>query len=85
MLVNLIAENEAQFDAPWTYQGSENFMSAMIRATVAFEIDITQLDAKAKLGQNRTDGDKSGTVQGLRSQGDDMSDALAALSEKFNA
>jgi transcriptional regulator len=85
MLMDLVTLNEAQFDTPWMYEGSENFMSAMIRATVAFQIDITRLDAKAKLGQNRTDGDKSGTVQGLRGQGDDMSEALAVLSEKFNA
>jgi transcriptional regulator len=84
MLMDLVTLNEAQFDDPWTYQGSEDFMVKMIRATVAFEIDITRLDAKAKLGQNRTDGDKTGTEKGLRALGDDMSLALASLSKKFN-
>jgi transcriptional regulator len=84
ILQDLIALNEATFDTPWTYEGPDEFMSKMVRATVAFQIDISRLDAKAKLGQNRTDGDKAGASQGLRARGDELSTALADLSDKFN-
>ena len=45
MLHDLIAENEQHFDTPWTYEGPDEYMARMVRATVAFQIDITRLDA----------------------------------------
>ena len=81
LLYRLIETHEAGFENPWRYDGSEEFMAKMVRATVAFEIDISRLEAKAKLGQNRSAEDQAGTAAGLRRQGDDLSRALADLSE----
>jgi transcriptional regulator len=47
------------------------------RAIVGFEIPITRLEGKWKLGQNRTSADRIGAIQGLRSTGAPQDAVLA--------
>ena len=44
---------------------------------VGFEIELTRLDGKWKLGQNRTPEDRRGAIDGLRQSGDAESAVLA--------
>jgi len=50
-------------DAPAEY------VVGQLRAIVGIELVIERVEAKAKLSQNRSDADRSGVVQGLRSEG----------------
>ena len=44
---------------------SEKYMDGMMRGIVAFEIEITRLEGKMKLSQNRGEPDRHGVIAGL--------------------
>ena len=58
------------------------FIEGQLRAIVGLELQITRIEAKAKLSQNRPVGDIAGIVAGLAARGDDRS---AAAVEQANA
>jgi transcriptional regulator len=45
---------------------SEKYMDGMMRGIVAFEIEITRLEGKMKLSQNRSEPDRHGVIVGLK-------------------
>jgi transcriptional regulator len=47
------------------------FIEGQLRAIVGLELQITRIEAKAKLSQNRPVGDIAGIVGGLAARGDD--------------
>jgi transcriptional regulator len=47
------------------------FIEGQLRAIVGLELQITRVEAKAKLSQNRPVGDVAGIVAGLAARGDD--------------
>jgi transcriptional regulator len=50
----------------WNSSGlSEKYMDGMMRGIVAFEIEITRLEGKMKLSQNRSETDRQGVIAGL--------------------
>jgi len=57
------------------------FIEGQLRAIVGLELQITRIEAKAKLSQNRPAGDVAGVVAGLSARGDDGS---AAAVERAN-
>jgi transcriptional regulator len=58
------------------------FIEGQLRAIVGLELQITRIEAKAKLSQNRPVTDVAGIVAGLSTRGDDRS---AAAVEHANA
>ena len=58
------------------------FIEGQLRAIVGLELQITRIEAKAKLSQNRPVGDIAGIVDGLAARGDDP---MAAAVEHANA
>jgi transcriptional regulator len=58
-------------------------MAVMARGIVGLKLDITRVEAKLKMSQNREDRDRAGVVQGLleRAQGEDAE--IAGLVEKL--
>ena len=50
---------------PWRLPLSEEELNGMLKAIVGFTIAITRVEAKFKLGQNRSPEDREGTVRGL--------------------
>ena len=56
-LDRLVTVQEAPQPEPWSTEGlSESYMEGMLRGLVAFEIPVSRLEAKAKLGQNKPAG-----------------------------
>jgi transcriptional regulator len=51
------------------------FIEGQLRAIVGLELQITRIEAKAKLSQNRPVGDVAGVMAGLTARGDDRSAA----------
>jgi transcriptional regulator len=47
------------------------FIEGQLRAIVGLELQITRIEAKAKLSQNRPVGDIAGIVEGLAARGED--------------
>jgi transcriptional regulator len=70
-------------ETPWSVDDAPRaFIEGQLRAIVGLELQITRIEAKAKLSQNRPEGDIAGVVSGLSARGDDRS---AAAVEQANA
>src|ERR1700733_1408666 len=74
----LTAKHEAYRDHPWSVDDApRQFIEGQLRAIVGIELEITRIEAKAKLSQNRPPADVEGVIAGLRERGDkEMADAV---------
>ena len=60
---------------PWAVSDApDRYVEVMLRGIVGFRFEITRLEGKAKMSQNRDDADRVGVVQGLaaRARADDL-------------
>jgi transcriptional regulator len=65
---------------PWSTAGlSEDYIADMSKAIVAFDMPISKLEGKRKLGQNRTTPDILGAADGLLAQHESNGVAIAQL------
>jgi len=67
---------------PWSDQPDERSMEKMLGAIVAFEMKPTRLEAKFKLGQNRSLEDRRGVMAGLLEEDAPSSREMAAFIDK---
>jgi transcriptional regulator len=78
---------QAQEQAPpigWsTDRLPTDFVTKLAQGIVAFEMPITSLEGKWKLGQNRPPVDVQGATAGLRSQPDPLAAAVADLMDSL--
>ena len=75
---DLTDRHEATMPAPWSIDDAPAaFTAQMLRAIVGVELVATRVEATRKLGQNRSEADQRGTIDGLRAQGDRRSTAVA--------
>ena len=80
LLAAAVNTYEAGRPEPWSLERlPEEFVTSLTRAIVGFEIEITRLEGKFKLSQNRSEADRNGVIHGLRDAGDPESLAVAAL------
>lgn len=79
-LNELTDTHEKEQKLPWKVSDAPvDFIEKLIGAIVGIEIPISKLTGKWKLGQNRPDPDKIGTIAGLMSSGSPESHGLAEL------
>ena len=71
------AKYESGMPKPWTIPLSDREIDQMLKAIVGFKIEITRLEAKFKLGQNRSREDQDKMLLNLQAAPDDESRALA--------
>jgi transcriptional regulator len=65
MLSRLTATHEAGFEQPWLFEmGADDFRGKM-KGIVGFEIEITRLEGKMKLSQNRSQADQQRVAAAL--------------------
>jgi len=74
----LTRTHEAGQPAPWKMADSpRDFIDGLLQAIVGIEIEITRLEGKAKLSQNKDARDLQGAVDGVRAAGHDtIADAM---------
>lgn len=69
VVVSLLRETIAAFESPlpnpWKGDLPEEYLHRMIQGIVAFEIPLSQVEGKFKLGQNRSLEDQRGVHRGL--------------------
>ena len=83
LVTRLSNKHERQFEKPWSVDKvSDKKLNAMLRAIVGFRIDIEQVSAKAKLSQNRSEGDRIAVIKGLQSTKDPAAIHVAELMVK---
>ena len=57
----------------------------MLRGIVGIEVEITRMEGKAKLSQNRSESDRAGVIAGLRGDGGETELRMAAQVEAARA
>jgi len=83
-LNQLTDEQEAGRPSPWKVSDAPpEYTSRMIKRIVGIEIPIASLVGKWKVSQNRSVADRKAVVDGLTSQGDDASMAMAELVSRY--
>jgi transcriptional regulator len=82
-LYQIVAETvrvfEARFAYAWDLEARRDYAQKLLKNIVGFEIEITRLDGKLKLSQNRSRADREGVIAGLTEQGDPLALAVAGL------
>ena len=75
----LTEKHEAGRTAPWSVEDAPPaFVAGQLRAVVGVEVQVTRIEAKAKLSQNRPAIDVDGVIAGLREDGrPDVAEAVA--------
>ena len=88
MLHDLVDVNEAAFEQPWELRLPDDYMRGKLRAIVGFEIEITRLEGKLKMSQNRTGRERERVAAALRQHGDrsgadtaEMMDAIKVMDQ----
>ena len=65
---------------PWKVDDApDDFIASQIKGIVGIEIELTALDGKWKVSQNRNEADRMGVVEGLHELGDEAAHTMAAL------
>jgi len=82
MLERLVTEHEAYVNPPWSTAQANEYVDEQLDYIVAFEMEITRLEGKFKLNQNRSRADQQGVVQALSVSDDPLKHALAELMRK---
>jgi transcriptional regulator len=77
IVLNTTAKSESAMPRPWKIPLSENEFDQMLKAIVGFKIDIVRVEAKFKLGQNRSREDQEKMLHQLQAAPDAESRALA--------
>jgi transcriptional regulator len=77
----LTRHHESAEPRPWKMADApRDYMQTMIKAIVGIEVELTRLEGKRKLSQNRDERDAQGVVGALRERGrEDLSSAVASV------
>src|SRR5450432_359748 len=70
-------KHESRLSNPWKIPLSEGEIDQMLGAVVGFSVEVTRVEAKFKLGQNRSKEDQAGMVRGLQASRESGSQELA--------
>jgi transcriptional regulator len=79
LLKALVQTHEARFEKPWNFQLPDDYLQKMMRGIVGFEIQITRLEGKFKMSQNRTAGEQQQVIAALRGNRDELNNGVAEL------
>jgi len=77
IVFDTVAKFESTMPTPWKIPLSEQEIAGMLKAIVGFKIEITRVEAKFKLGQNRSPEDQDKMLRHLQAAPDEESRALA--------
>ena len=79
----LTARHESNRERPWQVSDApEDYVAALLRGIVGFELPVTRLAGKWKVSQNRGEADRAGVTTGLRADADPASAAMGDLIER---
>jgi transcriptional regulator len=77
---SLTTIHEAAFPEPWAVSDAPaDYIASLIKGIVGLEMRITRLEGKWKLGQNRSESDRLGVVDGLDVLGSSGGDEMKRL------
>ena len=78
--------HEAREVKPWKMSDApSDYLDAMVQAVVGLEIEITRIEGKAKMSQNKEPRDQRGVIQALQAQGHDKLATAVAQANSVTA
>ncbi|MCP2041541.1 transcriptional regulator [Neisseria sp. HSC-16F19] len=84
LLADLTAQHEALQPQPWSLADAPaDYLSALCRAIVCFEITVNSVEGKYKLSQNQSAANRAGVVAGLNAANNGAAARMAALVTQF--
>jgi transcriptional regulator len=81
----LVSQYEEARPRPWTRDVAPDWVDNLLGAVVGFELPISRVESKFKLGQNRSAADREGMLAGLAAEGDAGAHALAVFTRRHFA
>ena len=83
-VAELVEAHEAGREQPWALSDApDDYVASMLKAIVGVEIELTRLEGKWKVSQNRREADRLGVVEGLMAEGDAVSTGMAGLVTEY--
>jgi len=79
LVQELVIRHEAPSPDPWKMDLPPDFLDRMLSGIVGFEIEITRMEGKFKLSQNRPVSDRPRVIEALEHLGSDNALGVAAL------
>jgi len=80
----MVQKFESGFDSPWTGEGQDDFQAKLRLGIVGFDIQITRLEGKWKISQNRSEIDRQGVIAALESSPHEENQQIADLMKKLS-
>lgn len=79
-LQGLTAQHEASMAQPWSVdEAPPDYIAGLLSAICGIEISIERIEGKFKLGQNKTEANRRGVIDGLRQRALPVDAALAQM------
>jgi transcriptional regulator len=82
ILSDFVDRYESRLPRPWPFDPASEFAQKMMKAVVGFCVEITRMEGKWKLNQNRPAEQQRSVVAALRAFTDENSQAIADLMER---
>jgi transcriptional regulator len=79
ILRTTVAKHEGRFEKPWPMDLPAAYLENMMRGIVAFEIELTRIEGKHKLSQNRGLVDREGVIDALEGHTDALERGVAEM------
>ncbi len=72
--------HESKRMVPWAVgDAPDDFITAQLKGIVGIEVQITAIEGKWKVSQNRNEADRRGVAEGLEAEGSEAAGAMAAM------
>jgi len=83
IVTSLTTTHEGRREMPWAVTDAPaDYIDAMLKAIIGFELPIARLEGKWKLSQNKSEADVAGLRAGLAAEpGEDAASLVAAMSD----
>ncbi len=82
LITRLTRWQETARGQPWAVSDApDDFIAAQLKAIVGLRLEITRIEGKRKLSQNRPAPDRLGVIEGLRQEASAEAEAMAAAME----
>lgn len=76
--------HESRRMIPWAVgDAPDDFITAQLKGIVGIEVQITAIEGKWKVSQNRNEADRRGVAEGLDAEGSEAAGAMAAMVKTY--
>lgn len=80
---DLTDHHESKMPSPWSVDDApDSYIDGLLKAIVGISLQVTRVDAKRKLSQNKSTADLDGAIDGLRSVDRRGADGVAEAMER---